>query len=97
MPALAEYADSAHALGMHLKMYYTLGQITNHMTELFALKTLRGEVLLRNVSAVPPTAVAANSSIGHRRQLGMGNGLVPPPRHKYGYRDPGLTENYLRF
>ena len=54
MPLLADYAHQAHALGMHLKMYYTLGQITNHMTELFALKSMGGEILLRNRSAAPP-------------------------------------------
>ena len=69
MPLLEDYAASAHALRMHLKMYYTLGQMTNHMTELFALKSMGGEILLRNVSAIPPTASA-------RRRLGMGDGLV---------------------
>ena len=28
MPLLSDYADSAHRLGMHLKMYYTLGQVS---------------------------------------------------------------------
>jgi hypothetical protein len=23
--------------------------------------------------------------------------FVPPPEHKYGYRNPGLTEIYLHF
>ena len=69
MPLLEDYAASAHALKMHLKMYYTLGQMTNHMTELFALKSMGGEILLRNVSATPPTVSA-------RRRLGMGDGLV---------------------
>ena len=34
--------------------YYTLGQMTNHMTELFALKSIGSEVLLSNASATPP-------------------------------------------
>lgn len=87
MPMLADYVDEAAALGMHVKMYFTLGQMTNHMAELFALKSLGGEILLENSSALPPAhtvlAVADNNleaeAIGRRTDLkveGMGNGLV---------------------
>ena len=35
-------------------MYYTIGQLSNHAIELFALAGLNGEVLLRNTSDAPP-------------------------------------------
>lgn len=87
MPDLAEYVDSAALRGMHVKMYFTLGQITNHMTELFALKSLGGEILLENTSALPPRRMQMGSAIakqwgwlgrgpGQSRLKGMGNGLV---------------------
>lgn len=86
MPMLADYVNEASALGMHVKMYFTLGQMTNHMTELFALKSLGGEILLANSSAVPPerrVLVASESSLEGKAQgqakvdlQGMGDGLV---------------------
>ena len=81
MPMLADYVDEAAALGMHVKMYFTLGQITNHMTELFALKSLGDEILLENASALPPaqTGIVGDSLAmgdGRVQVRGMGNGLV---------------------
>ncbi len=38
------YVDSAHARGMKVKIYYTVRELTNHAPELFALKSLGGEV-----------------------------------------------------
>ena len=81
MPMLADYVDEAAALGMHVKMYFTLGQITNHMTELFALKSLGDEILLENASALPPaqTGIVGDSLAmgdGRAQVRGMGNGLV---------------------
>ena len=58
-----------------------MGQMTNHMTELFALKSLGDEILLENSSAVPPAQTQHRDSAvlagGDRAQVeGMGNGLV---------------------
>ena len=88
MPLLADYVSKASALGMHVKMYFTIGQITNHMTELFALKSLGSEILGESPGDVPPTSTNAGSAVAaandaHQQQQhvdvgsqGMGNGLV---------------------
>ena len=79
MPPLADYVGKASALGMHVKMYFTIGQITNHMTELFALKSMGGEILGDDPKNLPPTADAltatARGGVGVGT-TGMGNGLV---------------------
>jgi hypothetical protein len=70
MPMLAEYVGDAAALGMHVKMYYTLGQMTNHMTELFALKSLGSEILLVNPDSTPPV------SSHHDGVVVLGSGML---------------------
>jgi hypothetical protein len=42
---LKAYVDSAHALGMKVKIYYTVRELTNRAPELFALKSLGDEIL----------------------------------------------------
>jgi hypothetical protein len=42
--AMKEYADSAHALGMKMKIYYTVRELTNRAPELQALRSLGDEV-----------------------------------------------------
>jgi hypothetical protein len=39
------YTKQAHALGVQVKFYYTIRELTNHAVELYALKALQGEVL----------------------------------------------------
>ena len=39
------YIKQAHAKGMKVKIYYTLREMTNHVTELFALRSLGHEVI----------------------------------------------------
>ncbi|HEX7048815.1 MAG TPA: glycoside hydrolase domain-containing protein, partial [Longimicrobiales bacterium] len=39
------YIDAAHERGMHVKLYYTVRELTNHAPELFALRSLGHEVL----------------------------------------------------
>jgi tetratricopeptide (TPR) repeat protein len=39
------YIDQAHALGMKVKIYYTVRELTNRAPELFALRSLGDEVL----------------------------------------------------
>ena len=39
------YTHEAHALGVQVKFYYTIRELTNHVAELYALKALQGEVL----------------------------------------------------
>ena len=43
--AMKAYIDEAHALGMKVKIYYTVRELTNHAPELFALRSLGDEVL----------------------------------------------------
>jgi hypothetical protein len=45
VPALRGYVDSAHALGMKVKIYYTVRELTNRAPEIFALKSLGDEIL----------------------------------------------------
>ena len=43
---MENYTKQAHALGLIVKFYYTIRELSNHAAELFALKALSGEVLL---------------------------------------------------
>ena len=43
---LAAYIDSVHGAGLMAKIYYTVREITNHMTELWALRSLGDEVFM---------------------------------------------------
>jgi hypothetical protein len=43
--AMKAYVDSAHALGMRVKIYYTVRELTNHAPELPALRSLGTEVI----------------------------------------------------
>ena len=42
---LENYTAQAHALGLQVKYYYTIRELSNHATELFALKALDGEII----------------------------------------------------
>jgi hypothetical protein len=43
--AMKGYADSIHAAGMRMKIYYTVRELTNRTPELWALRSLGAEVL----------------------------------------------------
>jgi hypothetical protein len=43
---LAAYVAQAHAKGLKVKIYYTAGQLSSHVAELWALRSLGNEVLL---------------------------------------------------
>ena len=43
--AMKAYADSIHAAGMRMKIYYTVRELTNRTPELWALRSLGAEVL----------------------------------------------------
>jgi hypothetical protein len=43
--AMRAYADSIHAAGMRMKIYYTVRELTNRTPELWALRSLGAEVL----------------------------------------------------
>ncbi len=43
--AMKAYVDSAHAMGMRVKIYYTVRELTNHAPEIPALRSLGTEVM----------------------------------------------------
>ena len=44
--SLREYVKEAHAAGARVKLYYTVRELSTYATELWALRALRGEVLV---------------------------------------------------
>ena len=42
---MEKYTRQAHALGLQVKYYYTIRELSNHAIELFALKALQGEII----------------------------------------------------
>ena len=42
---MENYTRQAHALGLQVKYYYTIRELSNHAVELFALKALQGEII----------------------------------------------------
>lgn len=42
---LENYTSQAHDLGLRVKYYYTIRELSNHAVELFALKALQGEII----------------------------------------------------
>lgn len=40
------YTSIANDLGMAVKFYYTIRELSNHAVELFALRSLQGEVII---------------------------------------------------
>lgn len=47
---MKSYIDDAHKLGMKVKIYYTVRELTNHAPEIFALSSLNHEVLAKGPS-----------------------------------------------
>ena len=43
--AMKAYVDSAHAMGIRVKIYYTVRELTNHAPEILALRSLGAEVI----------------------------------------------------
>jgi hypothetical protein len=46
-PEMKSYIQDAHNLGMKVKIYYTVRELTNHAPEIFALDSLNSEVLAK--------------------------------------------------
>mmetsp|Transcript_6595 Transcript_6595/g.14622 ORF Transcript_6595/g.14622 Transcript_6595/m.14622 type:complete len:538 (+) Transcript_6595:1667-3280(+) len=53
MPELAAYVSQARKLGMTVKLYYTMEQMSNHAIDLAAFAQLQGRILLVNVTDGP--------------------------------------------
>lgn len=57
--ALKAEVDAAHAAGLKYKVYYTLREMSHHMAELWALRSLRGEIFPETGTAVIADQFAA--------------------------------------
>ena len=58
---LRTLVKAAHARGMKLKIYYTMRELTNHMVELWALRSLGHEVLAPGAAATAAIPGSANT------------------------------------
>ena len=54
VPEMTSYVQQAHQLGMKVKIYYTVRELTNHAPEIFALDSLNGEVLAKGPGGGSP-------------------------------------------
>jgi hypothetical protein len=46
VPLLSNYSSQANALGMGVKMYYTIRELSSRAVEMFAFKAMQGEILV---------------------------------------------------
>ena len=53
---LEKYTSQAHSLGLQVKYYYTIRELTNHAAEFFALKALNGEIITPSDPFAEPQA-----------------------------------------
>jgi len=72
--AMKAYVDSAHALGMRVKIYYTVRELTNHAPEIPALQSLGTEVI------APGPGGGASWLQEHLNGNYIGGWYVPPLR-----------------
>lgn len=72
--AMKAYVDSAHALGMRVKIYYTVRELTNHAPEIPALQSLGAEVI------APGPGGGASWLQEHLNGNYIGGWYVPPLR-----------------
>lgn len=63
-PRLKSYIDRAAQAGVRVKLYFTLGQLSNHAVELFALASLNGEVIVQNTSDLLPPPRSSLQGMG---------------------------------
>ena len=62
--------------GVNIKIYFTLGQLSNHAIELFALAGLNGEILSQDPTDVPPAPGPGVLPHGAGPLGGMGGNLM---------------------
>lgn len=72
--AMKAYVDSAHAMGMRVKIYYTVRELTNHAPEIPALRSLGTEVI------APGPGGGASWLQEHLDTNYIGGWYVPPLR-----------------
>ena len=75
LPSLEEFVRNAEKCNVGVQLYYTVGQLSNHAVELFALSGMNGEILLRNEDNSPPPPGPVDITNTARRRLGMGGNL----------------------
>jgi hypothetical protein len=62
---LGAFIDGAHARGLKVKLYYTVRELSNYAEELWALRSLGGEVLVNGPGFVPADHFAERKSDTH--------------------------------
>jgi hypothetical protein len=72
--AMKSYVDSAHAMGIRVKIYYTVRELTNHAPEIPALRSLGAEVI------APGPGGGASWLQEHLETNYIGGWYVPPIR-----------------
>jgi len=72
--AMKAYIDSAHAMGIRVKIYYTVRELTNHAPEIPALRSLGAEVI------APGPGGGASWLQEHLDSNYIGGWYVPPLR-----------------
>ena len=75
LPSLEEFVRNAEKCNVGVQLYYTVGQLSNHAVELFALSGMNGEILLRDENNSPPPPGPVDITNTARRRLGMGGNL----------------------
>ncbi len=91
-PDFVQCVKRAHESGLLLKPYYTTREITNHMPELYALKSLDGEVIYP--ADVSPVKTVINRDGPHPwliEHLGK-SGYIPAWRARLGGKYEGMLD-----
>lgn len=83
-PHLKTFVTELNASMIKTKVYYTVGQLSNHAVELWALAGLNGEVLLENSRNAQPTP-AGNGNVNANNNDNLnGSGHREMERHAEG-------------
>lgn len=81
---MENYTSQAHDLGLSVKFYYTTRELSNHAAELFALKSLDGEILVQQSPYVIPQT-------GYCHDWDCHGGAVFLHEHLVGYVSKGCV------
>ena len=95
---LKAYIESVHAAGLMAKVYYTVRELTNHMTELWALRSLGDEVLMAGAGNDERTIINPRGA-DPWLQTHLRTNYVPAWRHAFssgnykGHVDAAIVTN----
>ena len=95
---LTTYLESVHQAGLKGKIYYTVRELTNHMTELWALRSLGDEVFIAGAGNTERTIINPKGA-DPWLQTHLGTDYVPAWRHTFrsgqyqGHVDAAIVTN----